>query len=315
MDETTLHTINELLEYAKLGRADEIRPLGSGVHNDGYYAKVGTHEYCIRIGRYAGKRGLIREADALKRLPQGIAPELIYFSQDTAPIDRLWSVATYIDGVQPKRLTIPQLQSLGSKLAQVHAIPAPENDVVDAGEVTGNKNHLWKYLLWSCRSFYDPSEPMPDARLAKLIPKIKQLFDGQQQTLDIPIIKYLLHKDIGVGNIIARGDEVFLIDWEDREFGDPMSDFPTGFWDIEAAGRITLQPEERKALYGGYSAAGGVIDESRIQMWMTFDKVVVALFFANRIYKPKEDAKPQQLSDYRRQLGIIIDSLSISGMS
>ena len=50
------------------------------------------------------------------------------------------------------------------------------------------------------------------------------------------------------------------------------SDFLTGFWDIEAVGRITLKPEERQALYDGYAAAGGLIDEERIQMWMTFDK-------------------------------------------
>ncbi len=309
MDNVIQFKINKLLEYADLGRADEIRSLGSGVHNDGYYAKVGSREYCVRIARYEGKRGLIREADALKRLPKGIAPDLIHFSEDTAPIDRLWSIATFIDGMQPKRLTLPQLESLGSKLAQVHAIPAPDNDVVDDGEVTGDKNHLWEYLLWSCRSFYDPDEAIPDERLAHLIPKIKQWFEEQQKTLHVPATKYLLHKDVGVGNIITRGDEVFLIDWEDREFGDPMSDFPTGFWDIKAAGRIVLNSDERQALYGGYTTAGGTIDEGRIKMWMTFDKMVVAVFFANRIYKPKEDAKSEQLNEYRRELNKIVDSI------
>lgn len=309
MGDTAQHKINDLLEYAELGQADEIRSLGSGVHNDGYYAKVGSREYCVRIARYEGKRGLIREADALNRLPEGIAPELIYFAEDTAPIDRLWSIATFIDGEQPKQLTIPQLKSLGSKLAQVHAIPAPEHDTVDAGEVTGNKKDLWEYLLWSCRSFYDPNEAIADVRLANLVPKIKQWFEEQQKALHVPAIKYLLHKDIGVGNIIARGDEVFLIDWEDREFGDPMSDFPTGFWDIKAAGRIILSSEERQALYSGYSAAGGTIDDGRIRMWTTFDKMVVVLFFANRIYKPKDDAKSEQLNEYRRELDAIVDSI------
>lgn len=309
MDNATQDKINQLLEYADLGRADEIRLLGSGVHNDGYYAKAGTREYCVRIARYEGKRGLIREADALKRLPKGVAPELVHFSEDTAPIDRLWSIATFIDGMRSKYLTLPQLKSLGSKLAQVHAIPAPDHDVVDEGEVTGDKTDLWKYLLWSCRSFYDPSETIPDEKLASLIPKIKQWFETQQKTLHVPTARYLLHKDVGVGNLITRGDEVFIIDWEDREFGDPMSDFPTGFWDIEAAGRSVLSPEERQALYNGYSAGGGVIDEERIQMWMTFDKMVVVLFFANRIYKPKEDTKPEQLAEYHKELGKIIDSI------
>lgn len=62
MDDAIQLKINKLLEYADLGRAEEIRSLGSGVHNDGYYAQVGSHEYCVRIARYEGKRGLIREA-------------------------------------------------------------------------------------------------------------------------------------------------------------------------------------------------------------------------------------------------------------
>lgn len=312
MDETTTYTkINELLKYAGLGQASTIRSLGSGVHNDGYYAKVGPHEYCVRVARYEGKRGLIREADALKRLPKGIAPELIHFSENTAPIDRLWSITTFIGGVSPKSLTLSQLESLGSKLAHIHAIAAPGHDVVDAGEVTGDKSDLWKYLLWSCRSFYDSDEAMPDDRLARFIPKLKQWFDAQQKTLRLPKTKYLLHKDVGVGNLIAKGDEVFVIDWEDREFGDPMSDFPTGFWDIEAAGRIVLSLQERQALYRGYIAGGGAIDEDRIQMWMTFDKMVVALFFANRIYKPKKDATPEQVAEYRRELDKIITTLKL----
>ncbi len=307
--DATQAKIQKLLEYSNLGQADEIRSLGSGVHNDGHYAKVGNREYCVRIARYKGKRGLVREADALKRLPAGIAPELIHFSEDTVPIDQLWSITTFIDGVQVKRLTTPQLKSLGSRLAQVHAIPAPDHDVVDEGEVTSDKTNLWQYLLWSCRSFYDPNEDMPDKQLEILIPKLKQWFGEQQKSLHVPTTKHLLHKDVGVGNIIVRGDEVFIIDWEDREFGDPMSDFPTGFWDIEAAGRITLIPEERQALYDGYSTEGGVIDEDRIQTWMTFDKMVVALFFANRIYKPREDTTPERLKAYRSELAKIVDSV------
>jgi hypothetical protein len=44
MDDATQHKVNELLEYAELGQADEIRSLGSRVHDDGYYVKVGSRE-------------------------------------------------------------------------------------------------------------------------------------------------------------------------------------------------------------------------------------------------------------------------------
>jgi aminoglycoside phosphotransferase (APT) family kinase protein len=121
--------------------------------------------------------------------------------------------------------------------------------------------------------------------------------------------KHLLHKDVGVGNIVAKGDEVFIIDWEDREFGDPMSDFATGFWDIAQAGRTVLTEGERKALYDGYAAGGGIVDEGRIRLWVVFDKLVVALFFCNRIYQPKDDATKQQLAEYRQSLDEIVKSL------
>ncbi len=309
MDNATGAKINALLGHANLGQADEVRFLGQGVHNEGYYARVGQQEYCVRIARYEGKRGLIREADALRRLPGGIAPKLVYFSEQTAPIDRLWTIGTYLDGVKPKRLTLPQLNSLGLKLAQVHAIPAPDHDVVDEGEVTGNKTDLWEYLLWSCRSFYDAAETIPDARLARLVKNVHAWFGEQQKQLHVPAKKYLLHKDVGVGNMVTKGDEIYLIDWEDREFGDPMSDFATGFWDITQAGRIVLNETERQALYGGYAVGGGVVDEGRIQLWVVFDKLVVALFFCNRIYKPKDDATEQQLTEYRQNLDKIVDSL------
>ncbi len=306
----TQEKVNSLLAYAGLGQAEEMRFLGQGVHNDGYYVHVNERDLCVRIARYEGKRGLIREADALQRLPAGIAPKLIHFSEDTAPIDRLWTIATYIDGVKPDRLSLPQFASLGSKLARVHAIPAPDQDVVDEGEVTGDKTDLWKYLIWSCRSFYDAAEPIPDAKLAITVENAKMWFAEQQKQLHIPAQKYLLHKDIGIGNIVAKGDEVFVIDWEDREFGDPMSDFATGFWDIAQAGRIVLSQEERKALYGGYNEGGGVIDEGRIKLWVTFDKLVVALFFCNRIYKPKDDVTSQQLAIYASNLDEIVKSLN-----
>jgi hypothetical protein len=45
-------------------------------------------------------------------------------------------------------------------------------------------------------------------------------------------------------------------------------------------------------------------------MWTTFDKMVVALFFANRIYKPKEDAKSEQLDEYRKEFDKIVDSIA-----
>jgi aminoglycoside phosphotransferase (APT) family kinase protein len=309
-------TINKLLGYAGLDKAVEVRHLGHGELNNSYYVRAGDHEYCVRIAKYDDHRGLAREADALGRVPVGIGPQLVHFSNQPEPIDHLWIIESYIDGVTPKRLNLEQFRSMGSKLARTHAVPAPDDDVVDKGEVTGVKTELWQQLAWNCRSFYTPAvilTGLPDVRITRLAQKIKLWLDGQQKLLDFPATGHLLHKDITPSNVLVKGDEAFLIDWELRGFGDPMADFPTGFWDIElnrGKWRIVLSDEERKALYGGYEAGGGVIDEPRIQLWMTFDKFGVAVFLCHRIHIPTDDTTPELQAQYREDLENIIRSLS-----
>jgi len=39
--------------------------------------------------------------------------------------------------------------------------------------------------------------------------------------------------------------------------------------------------------------------------------MVVALFFANRLYKPKEDATAEQLHKYREELDKVIASIAV----
>jgi aminoglycoside phosphotransferase (APT) family kinase protein len=307
--------INALLKQAGLDQADEIQHLGHGEFNDSHYIKSGAKEFCLRIARYDDNNGLAREADALSRVPRGIAPQLIYFSRQTNPIDHLWIIESYIDGTTPKRLSLEQFNSMGTQLAQIHTVLAPDHDIVDRGEVTGTKTELWQYLMWNCRAFYTPAvilTDLPDIRITRLAQKIKIWLDEQQERLDFPMTKHLLHKDITPGNVLVRGDEVFLIDWELRDFGDPMADFATGFWDIDlkrGKWRIALNQEEQNALYGGYTTAGGVIDQMRIQVWTMFDKFGVAVFLCHRIHAPTDDTNPELQTQYKEDLESIIASL------
>ncbi len=316
MDSTKIK-INTLLSLAGLGQADKVRHLGHGELNNSYYVRIGDDEFCLRIAKYKDNpSGLAREADAISTLPKGIAPRLVYFSKQTDPSDCTWIIETYIEGSTPKRLTLNQLHSMGYKLAQTHTVPAPKHDVVDKGEATGNKSELWEYLSWCCRSFYPASvilTDLPDIRITRLAQKIKYWFDDQQKLLDFNQPKCLLHKDITPSNVLVNGDEVFLIDWEIRDFGDPMADFATGFWDIELNNgrwRIVLSLEESQALYHGYTEAGGVVDQARIETWVTFDKLGVAVFLCHRIHSPTQDTTPELQAQYRTDLEAIIASLS-----
>lgn len=315
MDKTQTE-INTLLKKAGLGEADEVRHLGHGELNNSYYAKVGADEYCVRVAKYDLKAGLAREADALARLPQGIAPRLVYFDKsDALEGGRLWAVESFVAGDNPKRLSLEQFRSLGAKLAKVHAVKAPDHDIVDKGEVTNDKSDLWHYLTWTCRSMYTPRQiltDLPDQRVLRLAQKAKVWLDTQQKLLTFPEQKRMLHKDVTPSNMLVQGDETFLIDWEFRDFGDPMIDFSTGFWDMElneGKWRITLTDEEWAAMFDGYRAAGGEVDEGRIRMWMTFDKMVVALFLCLRINSPTHDTTQELQAQYRKDLDNVIASL------
>lgn len=307
-------TIARIFEHAQLGVPDEIHHLGHGELNNSYRVKVSGLDYCLRMAKYDSK-GLAREADALRRLPFGIGPEVIYFSNDPGPIDKPWIIESFIDGSTPKRLNLKQFYSMGGKLAQTHTVPAPTTDVVSAGEVSTDKSQLWDYLAWCCRSFYPPSmilTNLPDIRLTRLAQKVKLWLDQQQDQLNFNVPKRLVHKDITPSNVLVVGDETFLIDWEIRDYGDPMVEFGTGFWDIElydGKWRIVLTDEERDHLYAGYRDAGGTLNEAKIDVWTTFDKMGVAIFLCHRIHSPTEDTTPELQAHYHKDLEAIIHSL------
>lgn len=308
--------INDLLKKAGLGKADEMRHLGQGGLNNSYYARVGADEYCVRMAKYDLKTGLAREADALSRLPEGIGPRLIYFSKDSTDTDRLWIIETYLEGRSPKELSLRQLKSLGAKLAKVHAIPAPTTDAIDEGEVTVRKTDLFQYLLWHCRYMFTPEQitaSLPDSRVQRIVHKAKDWFADQQKTLNLPEKQFLQHNDISPSNLLVQRDEVFLVDWELRGFGDPMQDFPTGFWDFElneGKWRTTLSPEQWIALFEGYRAGGGEIDEGRIKLWTIFNKIVIAIYLTFLIHCQRHDTTSELQAQHLMDLDNVVRSLN-----
>jgi aminoglycoside phosphotransferase (APT) family kinase protein len=235
---------------------------------------------------------------------------------DTSPIQNQWIIESFLPGETPGRLSLIQFNCLGSKLARVHAVNAPEHDVIDPGEVTGVKNNLWPYLVWCSRSFYTENQmlhELPDKRLMSLCRKARFWFEMRKPITERQQTKKLLHKDVTLSNLLVQGDEVFLIDWELRDFGDPMVDFATGFWDdIEfnrGKWRIVLSSLEKDALYNGYRLGGGIVDEERIDIFTTYDKLGAAVFLCHRIHSPPTDTTPEQASQYHEDFENIITSL------
>lgn len=317
MNTEIAENISKLLKKAQLPLATKIEPLGSGELNNSYRVTTGTSNYCIRIAKYEGKKGLQRENDALKRLPSGIGPEIIYFSVNTDPIATSWIIESYIEGVTPKRLTLAQFKDLGIKMAKIHSVPAPLKDIVDVGEVTGNKYEVWKYIMWSCRSFYTEEQildSMPNQKLSDICRRSRLWLEQNSKVFENLTTKKMLHKDVTMSNLLVRGEEVFLIDWEFRDFGDPMVDFSTGFWELTELNngkwRTVLSKDEETALYEGYRSGGGTLNEERIAIWRLSDMLGVAIFLSHRLEFTPPGTTSAQLDQYKTDFNNIINSLS-----
>lgn len=154
---------------------------------------------------------------------------------------------------------------------------------------------------------------LPDKRLLTLCRKSRQWFEVRKPIMQRQQSKKLLHKDITFSNLLVQDDKVFIIDWELRDYGDPMVDFATGFWDnIEfnrGKWRTVLTAEEKTALYAGYQQGGGVLDEQRIDIFTTYDKLGAAIFLCYRLHSPPDDITPQQTAQYQEDFENIITSL------
>ncbi len=95
-----------------------------------------------------------------------------------------------------------------------------------------------------------------------------------------------------------------------------MAEFSTIYYDdIEynkGRWRVHITPDEREALFNGYEDAGGVIEQERLDVWMIFDKLGAAVFLYWRIYESGRDTTNEQLSQYRLDLGNLLNSLEKS---
>jgi thiamine kinase-like enzyme len=123
----------------------------------------------------------------------------------------------------------------------------------------------------------------------------------------------LIHGDATPSNILIQNDNVSLIDWEFSKYKDPMAEFSTIFYeDMEynqGKWRVHITVEEKRALYNGYTSAGGEIDEEQIGFWMNFDKLGAAIFLYWRMNHSQRDASAEQKAQYRVDYDNIISSL------
>jgi len=285
------------------GYTGNFRELGGGEINETFLLDCGEHSLILRIARYADQQSLHREAVALEQLTLDRVPQLVFFNPESRIDGRVWILETHVPGKTVERLNVAQFRSLGELLAQVHAVRT-EQVGVDA----------WQFFLDGCRTFGDENALLnhPNARLRALITRTQSYVQANQSLLNAVVLA-LRHGDATPGNVLVDGDMASLIDWELSSFADPMSEFSTIYYDDmeynRGKWRVHITPEERAALFEGYEAAGGTIDEARVQMWMTIDKIGAAVFLYWRIHESGRLADNEQLAQYRLDLENLVQSL------
>lgn len=277
--------------------------LGGGEINDTFLLECSTRKVIIRIARYSEQASLKAEAEALELLNLPEVPKLIFFDETQRLKEKLWIVESYIGGEHVTRLTPPLFQSLGTVLARAH------NNTLKESEV-----NVWANFLKRRRQYGDENALLnhPDKRLRELVRYAKSYvvtFQNKQHSLPCSLI----HGDATPTNILVNGTSVSLIDWEFSHLNDPMAEFSTIYYDDmdynHGKWRVHISPDEREALFAGYRAGGGNIDEDRIRLWMNVDKLGASLYLYWRLNQSGRETTREQVHLYSHELERLISSL------
>lgn len=151
----------------------------------------------------------------------------------------VYSLQTWIDG-EDAETAIPKLTpeeqyalglSAGKIIRKIHSIPAPDG-LPDWGEKFSNKIDRKIKMYEDCPLKFEGGEYMLD-----YIEKNRHLIHGRPQSFQ--------HGDFHIGNMMVADGELYIIDFDRYDFGDPWEEF-NRVWSAEAA------PEFARGTMDGY---------------------------------------------------------------
>ena len=295
--------VQKLVDTAKvMGYTGRYIPLGGGEGNDTFVLDCAGTNLILRVARYSELNKLGHEAQALRLLNLDQVPKLVYFDDSQHIHGKAWILESHLEGGQVESLSTKQFESLGELLAKVHRVHSDE---------PSNLN-FWQEFIDTKRPFGDEQAFLnhPDDTLKKLIRKSKDYFLSHKL---YDVVPSLIHGDISLGNMLIDGETVSLIDWEYSRFTDPMADFSTLFYeDMEqnqGKWRMRIKEPEKDALFIGYTAAGGVINEQRLKAWHNFDKLGGAVYFYWKMHHSGHTISLEQTALYKEELDKLLVSL------
>lgn len=305
MSDIDLETINQAVAISGLqGFTGNYTELGGGEVNDTFLLDCGDNKAVLRVTRYQDVINLEKEARTLQLLDLKNVPKLLFHDESSRIMGRAWILESYVEGTTPQTLTVAQYDNLGALLAKIHEVKHESQQSFD----------LWADFLYAAKRFGSEERLLdhPNQQMKNLITRAKPYLIEQTARFG-NVRESLVHGDVTPSNILVTGDSAGLIDWEFSRFKDPMSDFSTAFYeDMEfnrGKWRVRITSEQKTALYKGYQAAGGVIDEDRIAMWMNLDKLGAAVYLWWLLNESGRDYPAEQATQYQYDLDKLMASL------
>ena len=151
-------------------------------------------------------------------------------------------------------------REIGRQLAMIHAVPVEGALATLLGPAPDDPARAEIALL---RGWLDA--------LGAARPGLEWGLRHAERTAPGPGAVTLAHRDFRTGNLMLDGDGLTaILDWEFAGWGDPMADlgwFCARCWRFSRPDREGGGLTSRGALYEGYRAAGGTVDEARIGWW------------------------------------------------
>lgn len=151
----------------------------------------------------------------------------------------VYSLQSWIDGVDAEEF-IPTLPlndqyllgiEAGKIIRMIHSVPAPK-DIPEWGEKFSKKIDRKIKMYTDCPLKFEGGECMID-----YIQKNRHLINGRPQSFQ--------HGDFHIGNMMVSGNQLYIIDFDRYDFGDPWEEF-NRVWSAEAA------PEFARGTVDGY---------------------------------------------------------------
>lgn len=237
------------------------------------------------------QRSMVSEFAALGRVPQGLGPRgLSYSDTDENPLGLRHMLTTYLPGQAktPTDWTDDDLAGLAGAFAALHRDTTDLHGPVDAPtggsiDLVAEMDSTWQW--WSQRQPDVVAEP----EIAHLWERVRE-YVGARASVVARLTRFpLVHGDACATNVLIDHGVVRLIDWEWAEYSDPARDLALiggevygGPWYVPMdSARVSLFLLTYARLAGLDGSALGDLDARR-QAWLAYDRFMTGLLLETR---------------------------------